>query len=155
MDSRNGNAKLQSNLSQQRARRAAGAHCLDDFWGVSGIPIGDASRKSFGALACMMTVSVWLFIWVQSLAVSFSCGGATASSHIFHVLTMCPEVQMIRADAAPVIARMQNHHSVRNRSIRQFIRTSMSSAGDAFLSVFPVEYPVSISKPPACPFPTL
>lgn len=155
MDSRNGNSKFQSYFSEQRAIRTAGAYGFDNLWRVLGIPIGYTVRKSLRMLASGVAIATRLFIRVQSLAVSFSSSSAATVSHVFHVLTMRSDAQMIRANASPIIAGMQNHHSRRDRAMRQFIRTSMRSTGDEFCSISPREQSVSICKPSARPFPAL
>jgi hypothetical protein len=45
--------------------------------------------------------------------------------HLAHVLGMSPQMEMVRAYAATVIASMQHVSAIRNRPVRQFPRNAM------------------------------
>jgi hypothetical protein len=63
--------------------------------------------------------------WVESLRVAISGRRATLYAHVAHVVGVCAQKEMRRIHAGSVVAVMENHDAIRNRSVRESPRHAM------------------------------
>lgn len=124
-----GDAVSGSERALRHARRAQGANFSHDVIGQDRGRIPCPAREPLGMKARTAPVSACTTFGMQTRAIPVALGRMVPALAlpVRHVVGMCPEPQMGRSDTSPIVAMVQDEQPVRDGSVSQYPRVSVTT----------------------------